>query len=417
FSNSKRILNTPRVKYARWEESQEDFKRARSVWERAIDVDYRDHRMWYKYVCMEMKNKFVNHARNVWDRAVTLLPRVDQLWYKYVHMEEMLGNVAGARQIFERWMSWEPDQQAWNSYIEFELKYKEIERARAIYERLVQCIPKVEMKIEELSKGYERAVDREGIEDAIVGKRRFQYEEQVRTNPRNYDSWFDYIRLEESVGNKPRIQEVYERAIANVPPADEKRYWQRYIYLWISYALYEELDAQDVSRTRDVYRECLKLIPHKKFSFAKIWLLAAQFEIRQLNLSGARSILGNAIGIAPKDKIFNKYIEIELQLGNIDRCRKLYEKYLEWSPENCYAWSKYVELERSLGETERARALFELAIAQTALVRVMLPKKPEKRRQIEDYLFPEESQASNLKILEQAYKWKKQKVVLDDDVD
>ncbi|PKI51640.1 hypothetical protein CRG98_027942, partial [Punica granatum] len=48
--------------------------------------------------------------------------------------------------------------------------------------------------------------------------------------------------------------------------------------------------------------ECLKLIPHEKFSFAKIWLLAAQFEIRQLNLEGARKILGNAIGRAPKDK-------------------------------------------------------------------------------------------------------------------
>lgn len=66
-------------------------------------------------------------------------------------------------------------------------------------------------------------------------------------------------------------------------------------------------------------------------------------------------------------QIFKKYIEIELQLGNMDRCRKLYEKYLEWSPENCYAWSKFAELERSLDETERARAIFELAIAQPAL--------------------------------------------------
>ncbi|KAF9594758.1 hypothetical protein IFM89_034741 [Coptis chinensis] len=47
--------------------------------------------------------------------------------------------------------------------------------------------------------------------------------------------------------------------------------------------------------------------------------------------------------------------------------RTLYEKYLEWAPENCYAWSKYAELERSLSETERARAIFELAIAQPAL--------------------------------------------------
>ncbi|KAI7986295.1 hypothetical protein LOK49_LG14G02161 [Camellia lanceoleosa] len=50
-------------------------------------------------------------------------------------------------------------------------------------------------------------------------------------------------------------------------------------------------------------RECLKLIPHEKFSFAKIGLLATQFEIRQLNLNGARLILGNAIGKAPKDKV------------------------------------------------------------------------------------------------------------------
>ncbi|GKF01296.1 crooked neck-like protein 1 [Tanacetum coccineum] len=75
------------------------------------------------------------------------------------------------------------------------------------------------------------------------------------------------------------------------------------------------------------------------------------FEIQQLNLSGARAVLRNTIGFAPKDKIFKKYIEIEQQLGNMDRCRKLYEKYLEWSPENCYAWSKYAELERSLMET------------------------------------------------------------------
>jgi hypothetical protein len=29
------------VKYAQWEEQQKDFRRARSVWERAMEVDYR----------------------------------------------------------------------------------------------------------------------------------------------------------------------------------------------------------------------------------------------------------------------------------------------------------------------------------------------------------------------------------------
>ena len=44
---------------------------------------------------------------------------------------------AGARQVFERWMEWEPEEQAWHSYINFELRYKELNRARVIYEKYI----------------------------------------------------------------------------------------------------------------------------------------------------------------------------------------------------------------------------------------------------------------------------------------
>ncbi|PRW59332.1 Crooked neck 1 [Chlorella sorokiniana] len=428
------------VKYATWEEQQKDFRRARSVWERALETDYRNVSLWLKYVEMEMRHRFINHARNIWDRAVSLLPRIDQLWYKYIHMEEMLGNVAGARQIFERWMQWEPDHHGWMAYVKMELRYGEVDRARQIFERYVKCLPSVKAwvryaKFEMQSGGdvgaaracYERAIeelgedanneelflrfaefeekvkeveraraiykyaldhlpksqagelyrrfvqfekqqgDREGIEEVIVSERRFKYEEEVRANPLNYDGWFDYIRLEESAGDIERTREVYERAISNVPPAPEKRYWQRYVYLWIKYALFEELEAEDGERAREVYRACLKLIPHKLFTFGKIWIMAAQFEVRQLRLDAARKILGMAIGMCPKDKLFKSYTEMELQLGNIERCRTLYQKYIEWSPANAAAWGRFADLERSLGESERARAVYELAIAQPVL--------------------------------------------------
>jgi hypothetical protein len=41
-----------------------------------------------------------------------------------------------------------------------------------------------------------------------------------------------------------RVREVYERAIANFPPGDEKRHWRRYIFLWLYYAVFEESEAQ-----------------------------------------------------------------------------------------------------------------------------------------------------------------------------
>ena len=80
---------------------------------------------------------------------------------------------------------------------------------------------------------------------------------------------FPRARAVECCVNASWHWQVYERAIGNIPPAAEKRYWQRYIYLWINYALFEELEAQDAERTREVYRACLKLIPHKAFTFAK----------------------------------------------------------------------------------------------------------------------------------------------------
>ena len=43
--------------------------------------------------------------------------------------------------------------------------------------------------------------------------------QEVKSNPLNYDAWFDYLRLLEDDGNVEQIRDTYERAIANVPPA------------------------------------------------------------------------------------------------------------------------------------------------------------------------------------------------------
>jgi len=43
------------IKYAQWEESQQEIQRARSVYERALDVDHRTITVWLKYSEMEMR--------------------------------------------------------------------------------------------------------------------------------------------------------------------------------------------------------------------------------------------------------------------------------------------------------------------------------------------------------------------------
>ena len=113
-----------------------------------------------------------------------------------------------------------------------------------------------------------------------MGKRRIQYEEELAYDGTNYDAWFSLARLEEDAyradkedgedAEPTRVREVYERAVANVPPATEKRFWRRYIYLWLQYAAFEEIETKDVDRTRDVYKAAVKLVPHRSFTFAKV---------------------------------------------------------------------------------------------------------------------------------------------------
>lgn len=322
------------MRYAQWEIDQKEYARARSIFERALDVDSRSVVLWLRYIEAEMKTRNINHARNLLDRAVTILPRVDKLWYKYVYMEETLGNIPGTRQVFERWMSWEPEEAAWSAYIKLEKRYGEFGRARAIFQRFTQvhaeprnwikwarfeeefgnednvrevytiavdtlgeefmderlfiayarCVPscestrrmfqltkcRYEAKLKEFERSrviYKYALDRlprsrsqqlhksyttfekqfgerEGVEEVILSKRRVQYEEQIKENPKNYDVWFDYARLEETLGDRDRVRDVYERAIANIPPTKEKRHWRRYIYLWVFYALWEEMEGK-----------------------------------------------------------------------------------------------------------------------------------------------------------------------------
>ncbi|KAM0246083.1 hypothetical protein ACHAQJ_010350 [Trichoderma viride] len=427
------------LQYAQWELEQKEFARARSVFERCLDVHPNEVQVWMRYIEAEMKSRNINHARNLLDRAVTRLPRVDKIWYKYVYMEEMLGNIPGTRQIFDRWMQWQPSEAVWSSYIKLEKRYGEFDRARDIFraftmvhpeprnwikwakfeeeygtsdlvrevfgtaveslgdefvdEKLFIAYARFESKLKEYERAraiYKYALDRlprsksrllhkvyttfekqfgdqDGVEDVVLSKRRVYYEEQVRENPKNYDAWFDYAGLEEASRDADRVRDVYERAIAQVPPTQEKRHWRRYIYLWTFYAVWEELEGQDIERARQIYTTCLNLIPHKKFTFAKIWLLAAQFEVRQGELGAARKLLGRAIGMCPKDKLFNGYVDLERKLFEFVRCRTLYEKHVQFNATNCQTWIKFAELERGLDDLERARAIFELAVSQPQL--------------------------------------------------
>ena len=72
---------------------------------------------------------------------------------------------------------------------------------------------------------------------------------------------------------------------------------------------------QDYERARQIYRTALQVVPHKLFTFAKVWLMFAKFEVRRTDLAAARKLLGAAIGMCPKEKLFKGYIQLETDVS------------------------------------------------------------------------------------------------------
>ncbi|KAJ7204866.1 hypothetical protein C8J57DRAFT_1259178 [Mycena rebaudengoi] len=402
---------------------------------RALDIDPRSIQLWLSYSDMELKSHNVQHARNLFDGAVTLLLRVDQLWYKNVYLEELPQNVPGMRQayikleerydeldrantIYERWVAFEEERsrldkahEVFQTALEFyggdqeliqngvwchckmEMRLKEYERTRMFYKFALERIPR--SKSAQLYAAYTKLEKQHGtrsmLDNTVLGNTTGAIMMPGSTTRLGEGVWQDLkdkgVTVEEEAAAAGRIREVYKCTVLQVPPSGEKRHWRRYIFLWLDYVLFEEIEtkvgALDYARAHQIYQTVLTLVPYKQFTFAKLWLMFAKFEIWWLDLTVACKVLGTAIGMCHKEVWFKGYIELEVELREFDRAWTLHGKYLEvdlqfpvchlltypppFDPANSPAWIKCAELEGQLQDCARMHRIFELGVAQSPL--------------------------------------------------
>lgn len=395
------------LKYAEMEMKNRFVNHARNVWDRAVTLLPRVDQFWYKYTYMEEMLENYAIARTIWERWMKWEPD-DKAWSSYVKFEERRGEIVRIRQLFERFVVCHARVSTYLKYARWEERQGQVVLARQVYERIFAELADWEMgddaakaylafaAFEERQHEYERAKavfkfaaqkypeqarrsyadfekkhgETAEIEAQLVAKRAAEYEKLLESRPTDYDCWLDLAHLHEERNDEARqeaTREIYERAVARVPPIQEKRYWRRYIYIWLNYAVYEELVAKDFERARAVYAAARSVVPHRLFTFAKLWLMAADFEVRRKALGAARKLLGEAIGRCPKPKIFKGYLSLERRLGEVDRCRRIHAKYVEFAPSDAKAWIGFADFEAAVGETVRARAIFDLAVDQPDL--------------------------------------------------
>eukprot|EP01053_Blabericola_migrator_P001680 Blabericola_migrator_1__1679@NODE_1450_length_4520_cov_82_298226_g959_i0_p2_GENE_NODE_1450_length_4520_cov_82_298226_g959_i0NODE_1450_length_4520_cov_82_298226_g959_i0_p2_ORF_typecomplete_len663_score135_96Suf/PF05843_14/7_3e17Suf/PF05843_14/1_6e06Suf/PF05843_14/5_1e07Suf/PF05843_14/8_3e06Suf/PF05843_14/3_6e13Suf/PF05843_14/9_5e06Suf/PF05843_14/1_6e06TPR_15/PF13429_6/1_3e08TPR_15/PF13429_6/30TPR_15/PF13429_6/0_00052TPR_15/PF13429_6/0_014TPR_15/PF13429_6/2_5e11TPR_15/PF13429_6/41HAT/PF02184_16/8_ len=291
------------LQYAVWEAEQKDFRRARSVFERALEIDYENISLWNKYLDMETKNQFVNSARNLYDRITSLMPRVDHFWLRYVNFEETLGNYAGARAVYERWMEWEPEDRAWLAYVRFEQRCNEPLRARRVLERFLVVHP------------TER-------------------------------SFIKFAKFEEEQRDFTLARAAFERAAQILPPEELTETY------YLRFAQFEER-RKSPARAKQVYLEGLKRLGRQAEVLEQAYLA---FQKR----CGSREEIEDALALKRRQEyeeaiektrgydydVWMDYLHLEESLGNKDRCRAVFERAVAHKPPTLQKadWKRYFYL-------------------------------------------------------------------------
>lgn len=349
-------------RYAQTEETLSNVIGARNVFKRWMKWQP-DTPAWDAYVSFEKRYDEFDNVRKVFNQYVFVHPYAET-WIKWARFEDEFGTADNVREVYTASIDALNNEKLIVNFSKWEASQKEWERARAIYRFGLSKFPNSNLINDQLSQFEKQYGDKDGIESSILLKRKKRYEDELESDPTDFDTWWAYISLLE---NYPLdIQrEAFEKCISNIPSSTEKLDWKRYIYLWIRYATLEELN-DEIEKTRDIFKRLTKTIPNKKFTFSKVWILYSNFEIRQGNLQQARKILGFSIGSFPKPKTFKHYIDLEIKLKEFDRVRKIYEKYIESFPNNSDVWVQYAELESNLNDLDRARGIFEIGIEQLA---------------------------------------------------
>ncbi|KAI8868680.1 crooked neck-like protein [Ramicandelaber brevisporus] len=365
--------------YVQMEERLRNVDGVRSIFERWIRTMQSQVPMagWDAYIDFEQHYGNIESVRSLFDRLTMLKPDYEQCWINWANyeMSRVGGGIDESRRVFERAIHTLGDERvSGHLYIAFaklEIKEKETDRARAIYEHAVDTLAKQSKQsdLESVREQYAQFKQQFGrvaeIEEQVLGRRRDYYTKTLKDQPANYDTWMDYARLEESAKEVDfdRVRNVYSEAVKHMPSSSVKdSSWRKYIFLWLNWAVFEELTVKDITRTRQVYQSCLRTLPHSAVKIAKAWLHYAHFEIRQHNLTAARKALGQAIGKCAKPKIFRGYLDIERQLGEHDRMRMIYEKYIEHNSTTITAWMEFAKFEEELNEVERSMAILNMAL-------------------------------------------------------
>lgn len=385
------------MRYAQFEIDQHDLLRARSVFERALEVDPNNVALWIRYIQSEIKTKNVNHARNLLDRATTILPRVDKLWYQYTATEESLGTVVAARAVFRKWLQWKPNAAVWKHYVAFEERYQEHDNCREIFEKWVMVYSDADTW-----RQWAEFEQRHGDQVNVRNVYKLATNTLYRDNKLDASILQSWIRYEAEQGNYDKVKELFAFGDSSLSDSEKVKLHKSYSEFQKRHGSTMDITESVLNHRRAQYRSVLESNPtdydtwwlyldtivststaddirdkfgqsisqvpqsNDKFDWVHWYYLGKRYanweELKNKDVEAAAQVYKALIKAVPHKqftihKLWEDAADFHIRQGNIGAARKLLGTSMGMCPDR-HVIDHYIAIETQLKNFDRARMIY-----------------------------------------------------------
>jgi crooked neck len=326
---------------------------------------------------------------------------------------------ATVREVYEKWIKRNEKETTYLSYIDFEMERGQIERVRGIFCRLIEKYKNLRnftkfIEFEENNGEYERAEEIFGaIKKSINGvgakyyveyigfklrrskleeaekllmvalnkypedigvfasnlshewkfkdkygleMEKFQILKLLREELFDFDLWIFLLEREESYDHKKRCFGEMERAFFNFYSNKGVGVDDTFLNFMIYYACLEDGHARG-DHAEMILDKCVNLTVEREHVADSLWICYLRLLVKRERIGDARLSYGKLIGIFGSELVIKEYIEMERQLGEYERVRRIYNKHLELYDKSIAPWMEYASFEESIGEYEKAELI------------------------------------------------------------
>ncbi|KAG0242228.1 Pre-mRNA-splicing factor SYF1 [Actinomortierella wolfii] len=307
------------IDFAKFYEKGGDIKSARTIFEKAIKVNYKTVNdladVWCEYAEMELRNENYDDAL----RSLPVQQRVFKslrLWSFYVDLEESIGDVDSTKAVYDRILELKiANPQIIVNYANFLEENKYFEESYKVYQRGIDLFG-YPIAFELWNIYLVKFMNRYG--GSKLERTRDLFEQAVDKVPEKYAKplYLLYGKMEEEHGLARHAMSIYDRATKAVAPADRAEMY--HFYIAKAAAMF------GVTSTREIYERAIEVLADQ--DAREMCLRYAEMETRLGEVDRARAIFAHGSQFANPSvspSYWKTWHDFEVQHGNEDTFKEM----------------------------------------------------------------------------------------------